>query len=318
MQLTDFTIHQIEFTLKADTDLHLGVQAGAQFRGALWSHLQRLACTDPSQQNNPSHSQYCPACFLLALEAPSARGNTPPRPFVIRPPLASRAEDDRYYITGDSFKLGVNLFGYAIKLFPYVAQAIMQIGMSGVGYHRGRYTIQKIESVHPITKKRTTLMEEGITKIPSQPLTYDDVCTFLNNWVADTVELRFLTPTQINNKGKLSQRPQFALIIARLLERLEAIYYHYTKTDRLLDWSDTYQSLVSQAEAITITLDNTRWIESKGGSRRANRLQDLSGFVGDAQFTGNIKPFLPYLLWGQSLHIGKNTPKGNGWLQIRN
>jgi len=317
MQLTEFSIHQIEFTLQAETNVHLGTQAGSQFRGALWDHLQRIACIEPSQQNNPKHSMNCPACFLLALEIPSARGHTPPRPFVIRPPLAVRAEDDRQYTVGESFKLGVNLFGYAVKLFPYVAQAIMQIGNSGVGYHRGRYAIQQIEAVHPITGKRVDLLKNGKSEIPSQALTHDDICKTTRNWSSDSLNLRFLTPTQIYRQGKFDHRPQFAPIIARLLERLEAIHHHYTQTEVLLDWSETYQSLVAQADTITISLDNTRWIETKGGSRRANRLQDLSGFVGDVQFRGNITPFLPYLLWGQALHIGKNTPKGNGWYTIR-
>ena len=316
MKLTDLKIHQIEFILQAETHFHLGAQAGSQFRGALWGYLQRLACTDPANQDDPLHSQYCPACYLLSLEAHSPRGQNPPRPFVIRPPLSPRAEDDRYYTVGQSLTLGINLLGSAVNLFPYIAQAVLQMGRGGVGYGRGRFSIQAIQSVHPITRKRTELMVDGKIQLPCYPLTQADIDAFINRWATDTISLRFRTPTQINFQGTLQQRPQFDHLISRLLERLEAITYHYTASGSGLDWSETYQSLVECASHVTPKLDNTRWIQVKGGSRRANRLQDLSGFVGDVIFAGNIEPFLPYLLWGQAFHIGKNTVKGNGWYDI--
>lgn len=316
MKLNDLRIHQVEFTLQAETHFHLGAQAGSQFRGALWGYLRRLACTDPINTDDPLHSRFCPACYLLTLEANSPRGQNPPRPFVIRPPLASRAEDDRYYTIGEALSLGINILGSAVNLFPYIAQAILQMGQGGVGYGRGRFSIHSIHSVHPLTKQRVELMADGKTQLPSQPLTQSNIDEVVSCWTYDKINLRFFTPTQINHQGTLQQRPHFSHLIARLLERLEAITYHYTDLGHNRDWSEIYQSLTERATYIKPELDNTRWIQVKGGSRRANRLQDLSGFVGEVSFAGNIRPFLPYLLWGQATHIGKNTVKGNGWYQF--
>lgn len=52
----DLRIHHITFVLEAQTAVHLGPQAGGQIRGSLWSALNEVACTAPSQRHNPDVS----------------------------------------------------------------------------------------------------------------------------------------------------------------------------------------------------------------------------------------------------------------------
>jgi CRISPR/Cas system endoribonuclease Cas6 (RAMP superfamily) len=42
----------------------------------------------------------------------------------------------------------------------------------------------------------------------------------------------------------------------------------------------------------------------------------LSGFVGEVTYRGEFEPFLPLLLLGEYLHVGKNVAFGNGWYRI--
>jgi CRISPR/Cas system endoribonuclease Cas6 (RAMP superfamily) len=56
-----------------------------------------------------------------------------------------------------------------------------------------------------------------------------------------------------------------------------------------------------------------------GSSRyswRRDVSHDLSGFVGEIVFEGELEPFLPYLRLGEYLHVGKNAVFGNGWFRI--
>ena len=64
--------------------------------------------------------------------------------------------------------------------------------------------------------------------------------------------------------------------------------------------------------------DSTRWVDSSRFSRRRQVSQDLSGFVGEVTFEGNLEMFLPYLKLGEYLHVGKNAVFGNGWYEIVN
>jgi CRISPR/Cas system endoribonuclease Cas6 (RAMP superfamily) len=43
---------------------------------------------------------------------------------------------------------------------------------------------------------------------------------------------------------------------------------------------------------------------------------DLSGFVGEVSFEGDLAPFVPYLKLGEYVHVGKNAVFGNGWYEI--
>jgi hypothetical protein len=35
------------------------------------------------------------------------------------------------------------------------------------------------------------------------------------------------------------------------------------------------------------------------------------------RWEGDVTRLRPWLLWGQSLHVGKDAVKGNGWYQVR-
>jgi hypothetical protein len=57
-------------------------------------------------------------------------------------------------------------------------------------------------------------------------------------------------------------------------------------------------------------------VEAARYSRRREVTHDLSGFVGEVTFAGELAPFLPYLKLGEYLHVGKNAVFGNGWYEI--
>src|SRR5687768_16863705 len=97
----DLNVLHLQFSLRAESAIHLGPQAGGQIRGALWAALRQFACTDPVIYNHAEHSQYCPMCRLVALETDQGtRGMNPPRPFAVRPPLAVHPTQNRVYDRG--------------------------------------------------------------------------------------------------------------------------------------------------------------------------------------------------------------------------
>ena len=315
----NLTVHHLRFTLRAATLVHFGPQAGAQIRGALWAALRRFACTAPSLQHDPEHTQHCPMCRLMALESgQSARGSNPPRPFAIRPPLAERPQQDRIFYPQDTFRIGVNLFGDVADLFPYVFQAFQRMGEGGVGYGRGRFTVEGVEAYDPLTGETMPLLRERrFIVAPGLPLSQAAIERAAQQLPANTLRLRFLTPTQIKQRGQMLNHPTPEALIARLLERCQALELHYTdRPTPQADWRERYLTLTEAARGITLAEDRTRWVRVQSGSRRTHSRNTIGGFVGTVTFRGDLRPFREWLLWGQSLHVGKNVVKGNGWYEV--
>lgn len=317
MMTINLPYHDIIFTLEAQTHVHMGAQAGSQLRGTLWYALEKFACTNPNARGNPQHTQHCPMCYLLELKQKSPRGQNPPRPFLLRPPLAVRAEDDRAFVTGDAFEVGMILLDSARHLFPFIVKGMQLAGQQGVGYGRGRFSIQRIDANHPLSETNTLFTGDNHVAMPNAPITSDDIDNLSQQLPDDNLRLRFLTPTTLKHKGDILHRPNFAAIIARLLERLQALTYHYSDQSAAPEqWQPYYESLTQLAENVQPVRDDTRWVNVRAGSRRSNQVRNIGGFVGEALFNGDMRPFHIPLLWGMGLQVGKSTVKGNGWYDI--
>ncbi|MGQ9851102.1 MAG: CRISPR system precrRNA processing endoribonuclease RAMP protein Cas6 [Aggregatilineaceae bacterium] len=316
----NLTVHHLLFTLQAQTLVHLGPQAGAQIRGGVWAALREFACAAPKVQGDPDHARHCPMCRLVALEtAQSARGVTPPRPFAVRPPLPASPGQDCIFQSGETFTVGINLFGEAVDSFPYLCQAFHRLGQLGLGYGRGQFTIERIQAVNPLTGATHDLLHGGrIVALPDLPVEGDLVRRVAGELPADRLLLRFLTPTELTYQGgRSADRPYFDVLIARLLERCQALEAHYTAESTAQDvWRERYLQLTGAARQVRLAEHHTRWMRVKSGSRRTNSVNAVSGFVGEAVVEGDLEPFRPWLVWGSSLHVGKNVVKGNGWYDL--
>lgn len=311
----DITVHHVRFTCEALTAVHFGPQAGAQIRGGLWHSLEAIT------PGIPVESAGHPLQKLMEMERASYRGVNPVRPLAIRPPLAPRMERDRVYETGTTFSFEVALYGNAAETFHYIALAINHLGEHGVGYRRGRFSVTGIHAYNPFTGMEYNLLTEGRRlQAPNLPVNAAHISTFTAALPGDAVRLRFLTPAQIRRQKKVLSQPDFPTLIARLLERCQALESHYGQPVERDIWRERHNHLTNAAKHIQIGQDNTRWVQVRAGSRRSDRRLDLGGIVGDVLFTGDhpdaLLPFLEWIVWGVSLHVGKNAVKGDGWYEL--
>ena len=124
-----------------------------------------------------------------------------------------------------------------------------------------------------------------------------------------------LTPLRLVDHEQVVRDLHFLPLFHRMLERYSALerYYgnvHYTLT------KDEEIALLQHAEAITRVSDDTHWQELRSHSNRQGRSTPIGGLLGEVTFAGNLAPFLPLLIAGESLHLGKSVVKGNGKYQI--
>jgi hypothetical protein len=329
--------YPLRLTLEATEPLELEQHAGSALRGLLFQGLWERFCVN----KQASECATCPlvqTCPVSALVAPlrdeHPRGRDIARPFVVRPPLVAAATRAGLRLErGQVVRFGLTLLGSAGKLFPYVVMAVPVMEQSGVGRalevngrRRGRFVVRQIEAIHPFSGAETRLFTRGETAVqaPAVAVTAADVSARAERLPAEQVTLHFLTPTRLTAQGHPVPRPDVLALSLRLAERLEQVEQEYGglapgEAPELGQRPGLvrYEQVRELAAACTLVSDETRWVDVLSYSGRQRRLTPIGGFVGRATFCVPRAPLLRELLvWGEVLHVGKNTVKGDGWYQI--
>jgi hypothetical protein len=139
---------------------------------------------------------------------------------------------------------------------------------------------------------------------------------------SDEVTLRFLTPMRLIEAGSLVHTPKLGTLLRRLIERAQALVEQYQPADEpaaRVVWKDEWQrigDLGDQIDTGGLLRDATHWVDIKSYSRARARSTPIGGFTGIARWRINSPDVLTWLLWGQSLHVGKNAAKGDGYFRI--
>jgi CRISPR/Cas system endoribonuclease Cas6 (RAMP superfamily) len=138
----------------------------------------------------------------------------------------------------------------------------------------------------------------------------DDRCEALCS--VKQITIGFQTPTRIKFEGSLTGEPEFHNLIRSLLRRLSALSYFHC--GRKLDID--FKGLIERAHQIRRTSSDLRWHDWDRYSSRQKQKMTLGGFLGKATFEGDFREFLPFLTWGEILHIGKAASFGLGRYSI--
>ncbi len=342
------TATHLRFVCEAMTPLRLEVEtfrAGQNLRGALGQVMTRAYCAGDAR--DAAHAAMCPVHWLLAANEKPGQER---RGYTIVPPLprddsSGDAPAGRLYGPGERFEFGITLFGDALKFLPYFVLTVPEMGRMGVGPGRGKFSLKSVWAENPLTRERECLLAEGdnLVHTPTLTVTHAEVEQMANSrwqmansrWqMADgeeraaggeskignqksRIEIDFLTPTRLIDEGKLANAPQFDVLFARLLKRLDDLAeQHCGGSGRPREEIDALEHLAAHVRLLE---SQTRWVEVWSGSQRRGAPSPLSGIVGRAVYAASAEDWralLPWLLWGQLAQVGKSAVKGNGVIVI--
>jgi len=302
--LNTFTCVNLKVVCKVTSLLEGGPYWGSALHGVLGQSLKQLHCT--------AADGVCETCkntadctFVEAFKTPAPAGYEhsskyaePPQPFIIRKDVF----DKSVFLPGDSFSFELTLIGNAIRLLPVYLEGFAQVGKTGMGKRRGTFEIVEILT----NKKGDGKFVKAQGKNLLKPV---DVSSFFDYPAPiEKVELHFVTPLHIKEKGEPVVVPQPALFIERLYERVSLLNHLYCrgamqplpKTD-LSNWT-------TNAEMTTMPFARF--------STRHNQKIPLWGSIGKLTWNGNITPMMPLLKMGQLVNIGKMAALGLGQYRL--
>lgn len=214
--------------------------------------------------------------------APSGLAD-PPRPFVLRP----RALNGRSFASGDPFELAVHLFDLRDQAARALADAFREAAAAGFGPGRGRARLDTID--RPPAPTRIPLEAEPGAS-------------------ASLAVVEFLSPTELKPPGP----PEFSILLARARDRVSTLRALYGGGPLALD----FRALGERARAVRMTRCELREVEVERRSARTGQTHGIGGFVGRAEYAGEVAEFLPWLRAAEVTGIGRHTVWGNGEIRV--
>ena len=319
------TTHHLVFTCRAAESIHWHPFKGSAVRGAFASVLRRSFCPEwRATETDPVHKQLCPVCQMLAAPNAETTPGDVRRPYAIRPPLDQRP----VYEPGETFSFTITLFGESLVYLPYLVLAASGMGAAGMGRkneagHRGRFQVESIVSVNPLTGETATLLDAGASTVHAStaPVTHHQVLA-VGEKVMDLlakhdnrITLHFITPTRLTRgEHKMSKPEPFQVIKASVLRILDlAAQYGGGRPTIHGQPLHLKEHIFPYAGEVQVVADHTRWWDVSGFSGRLGREQKLGGLIGRVVYTApDWRPLFPWLIWITQTQVGKNAVKGSG------
>jgi len=122
-----------------------------------------------------------------------------------------------------------------------------------------------------------------------------------------------LTPTRLKFDGNLSPKPEFHIFFRNLLRRVSLLSYFHCGEELALD----FKGLIESSREIKAKKENLSWFDWERYSNRQETKMKMGGFIGSITFEGDFEKFMPFLLLGEFIHVGKGTSFGLGKYKIK-
>jgi hypothetical protein len=239
----------------------------------------------------------------------------PPRSFVLRVAHLEGADVP----AGGGFEIGVNLFDTRVAAIDSISAAMSAAVRAVMGGDCRRpggagFSLQRRlqPPCEPGLKPR--LQAEACSTTPAGSDLNDEPTVrplrlSLGPYARPVqgVRVQFVTPTELKNAPSTSA-PEFGVLFARIRDRVSALRSLYGAGPLPID----FRGMGRRAGMVRMTRSNVRFIEAQRLSRNTGLRHPLGGFIGVAEYEGELAAFVPYLEAARWTGIGRQTVWGKG------
>lgn len=284
-----FELECLRFCFTASESIHFAPGKSSNIlRGAFGLIFRRLAC-DPRCQSAASCEDRgaCPYARFFepsATTGPSGLANWP-RPFVFR----ATHLDGQTFASGETFEFDLHLFDIASPARPYLTPVFAQLAAEGLGPGR-----RKVE-LTSVTPSQIVLDLSPRAEPVSR------------------VTIEFRTPSELKSGQQLAERPEFAILAARARDRISTLRQLYGPGPLEIDFA----SFAARAAHVELTRCDIRTVANERRSSRTGDVHPLGGFIGEAEYAGDLSEFVPYLEAAQWTGVGRQTTWGKGQIAVQ-
>jgi hypothetical protein len=126
------------------------------------------------------------------------------------------------------------------------------------------------------------------------------------------LRVEFRTPTEIKEGGVVLEQPEFAPLIRRLAERVQALGTLYQ------GWPAEWNLREALAGAEDLRLAGWQWSRTETFRRSSTNgaVHSIGGFTGWAEYEGPVGKFRPLLEIGRWTGVGRQTMWGKGEIRV--
>ncbi len=334
--IQNLKIAKIKLRLVVTEKIILQEYKGSKLRGVFGWRLQKLTCALELDQC-PPNCALARNCLYQYLFTPLLPQNTKflkggsgiPAPVLLEPPL----NPDNVFYPGYVINLQLILIRMGIKYLPELINTFIEMGKTGLDKAFVKGGLKKSGGKFELTE----VWDECAGRLiyPGENCNRTDSFGW-NEALKDSqiyngsVKLNFLTPVRFIDKKK-SKKPRpltgFGQFISSLYWRLLSLSYFHSNPWAFND--PRFHDLMTQATQMRIQLaqngdkdvnilcNDTLMKEIKRWSNRSKSHTNIDGFLGSAELSGNLTPYLPLIKLGEFTHIGRQTTFGLGKYEIK-
>ena len=239
------------------------------------------------------------------FEPGAARGNSPsgladwPRPFLLR----AAQLDGAAVPAGDGFFLDVHIFDPANPRLELLRAALARMAERGIGPGRGKAELARVEQLD---------LADGILGHPAIAPSSLGLGPVEGEGACSRLTLQFVTPTELKWNGFVVERPEFAILFARLRDRIATLRALYGAGPLALD----FRAEGERAASVRLVRCDLQYREAWRRSARTGQVHSLGGFTGLAEYAGELREFLPWLRAARWVGVGRQTVWGKGDVRV--
>jgi len=301
---------RLEFTARDAVRFPAG-KPGNVLRGAFGTIFRQIACQPPCEE--PRTCDRRDTCPYARIFEPRSSGEGPsglsdwPRPFVFR---AGHLDGTTVH-PGDTFHFDLNIFEMREPAIHYFVEAFACIATEGLGPGRGRAVLSAVKQLDRAGLPSRCIFDPaaGDAVEPATPL---DVYPEPPIAPVRRLRVRFLTSTELKSGQHLAVRPQFRALFGRARDRVSTLRTVYQAGP--LDVP--FREMTALADSVEMTHCEVQWRDIARRSTRTGQVHPLGGFVGEAEYAGNLGEFLPILKAAEWTGVGRHTVWGKGVIQV--
>ncbi len=307
-----FRLYPLRFSFLAHQAIHFPPGKSANIlRGAFGTIFRRMACVP--QCPGARECELRASCPYARMFEPGAIVPGPsgladwPRPFVFR----ATHLDGCAIRHGDTFFFDLNLFDMHSPAMAYLVLAFAQLSREGLGAGRGRADLVEVLQRGENGNADTCIYDGKAFALQqaSEPM---ELSLDAPGEPIERVRVRFVTPTELKTGERLAEGPEFGVLAARIRDRLSTLRELYDDGPLEMD----FRAFGERAAQVRMARCEIQQLDVMRRSSRTGQVHPIGGFVGEAEYEGELTEFVPYLRAARWTGVGRQTVWGKGEIEV--